>query len=155
MISNPSIEKNSTQVSLLWSPQFLWPGQRIDYYNISFMNKSNGNITTSYYRVNSTFSDQVFKLTKIHPNDIDLCTTAEIEFKISAVSVSGHLLPIINVTDWITPSCKLFNVYNAMVIHKCTHGKHCINNDRLCHGSHSISLSRLYDGFPIGLGLIV
>ena len=37
-----------------------------------------------------------------------MCSTAEIEFTISPVIVSGHVLPTVNVTDWITPS-RMFN----------------------------------------------
>ena len=69
------------------------------------MNKTNGSIIMSCYTVNTTFSDQVVKHTlTIDPND--LCTTAEIEFSISPVSVSGHLLPMINIAYLITPSCE-------------------------------------------------
>lgn len=100
--SNPSIEKNSTHLSLFWSPPFLWPGQRIDYYNISFINKSDSSI--AYYTVNSTFRDRVVKFTRmIHENDI-MCKRTEIEFFISAFNVSGYPLPSFNISDWITPT---------------------------------------------------
>ena len=98
---NPSIEKNSTHITLLWSPPFLWPGRRIQYYNISFVNKTDGSI--AYYRVNSTFSDQLVIFTRmIYQNE--KCTETEIEFTISAVGVSGLLVPVFNSTEWILPS---------------------------------------------------
>ena len=96
--NNPSIEKNSTHLSLLWSPPFLWPGQRIQYYNISLVNKTDGIV--AYYRVNSTFSDQL--VTFVYQNE--KCTSTEIEFRISAVGVSGLLVPVFNDTEWILPS---------------------------------------------------
>ena len=114
MSQSPYIINDSThdQLSLLWSPPFLWPGERIDYFNVSFMNKSDGSI--EYYKVDSVFSDQVVNLTVvINPNET--CTTAEIKFCISPVSVSGQLLRERNVTGWITPLCT-FNLIQGCIL---------------------------------------
>ena len=74
------------------------------------MNKTNESIALSF-TVNTTFSDQVIKLTK----EIERCTTAEIGFHIAPVSISGDLLPTISITDSITPSCKYSNFW--MTVH--------------------------------------
>ena len=34
---NPFLGKNATHQTLMWSPPFLWPGQRIQQYNISLI----------------------------------------------------------------------------------------------------------------------
>ena len=99
--SHQSIEKNSTHLTLLWSPPFLWPGQRIQNYNITFVNKTDGSI--AYYSVNGTFGDQVVRFSRmIYQNE--KCTSTKIEFRILADGISEPLPTPFNVTEWIHPS---------------------------------------------------
>ena len=102
ILFNPTLEKNATHLTLLWSPPFLWPGERIQYYSISFTNKSDSSIT--YYRVNSSYSNQVVQFTR--QIQMLMCIGAEFMFGISAISTSKSL-QVFNVTGQILPSCEL------------------------------------------------
>ena len=78
---NPNLVKdNATHVTLKWSPPFLWPGQRIDYYNVSFINTTDGNI--SYYRVNTSYTSSLASLT----TEIQQCTTTTLNIYITAIN---------------------------------------------------------------------
>ena len=84
---NPVLVKNTTHVTVTWSPPFLWPGRAIDYYMVSFVNHSDGSINSQM--VNSTFSDHVVSYTQQMPSERLSCTG--FSFCISAADSSGSL----------------------------------------------------------------
>ena len=92
---------NTTHLTLLWSPPFLWPGERINHYNAFFTTKSECILTEC--RVNSNYSDQIVSLT-INHNKIQMCT----EFKVFvfAIGIDASKLQTFNVTGQIMPSSK-------------------------------------------------
>lgn len=56
---NPMTVENSPHLTLLWSPPFLWPGHRIQLYNVSFA--IDGGINT--YLVKSSYTSEMVSLT--------------------------------------------------------------------------------------------
>ena len=101
---NPAIEINDTQLTLLWSPPFLWPGQPIHYFSLSVIN--NTDAITSLYRINTTFSDRIvifaLKLDQGQIQDILTCT--KMTFTISAFAASDVSLPqSFSLSKWILP----------------------------------------------------
>ena len=101
MADNPSVMMNSTHVMLTWSPLSLWPGHIIQYYNVSFANKTDG--STTYNRINSASSNGIVYFAKHMPDDILTCT--EFTFAVSAINTSGFVLQKFSVS-----SCK--RLYN-------------------------------------------
>ena len=100
---NPTIQSNSTHITLLWSPPFLWPGKRIHHYNVFFTSKTQ--YTFTYYQVNSSYNDQVVSLTKKINQNESLCT--EIVFFISAFDISAsEQLQTFITSEQIRPSSK-------------------------------------------------
>ena len=101
-MSNPSLTvQDSRTVLLKWSPPFLWPGQRIDFFNVSLVNRSDGSVTC--YRVNTTFNDPVVSLT-VDFADRGNSTCTELRFDIVAVSGSGNLPSIFGASLQYQPS---------------------------------------------------
>lgn len=98
LTSNPSVSKNSTHLTLTWSPPFLWPGHAIQYHNISFSNNTDGSIT--YHTVASVYSDGTVAYTRQIPTEVLTCT--EITFGVSAMNTSGFTLE-----TFVVSSCKL------------------------------------------------
>ena len=96
---------------MTWSPPFLWPGQRIDYYNISVTNGNDGN--TEYYRLNSSYSAKIVTFTlnadESHPSTFS-CNY--ITFSIVAFEKLSSLLPYLHESEliWTLPSCKLHDL---------------------------------------------
>ena len=75
---------NKTHATITWSPPFLWPGQAIQLYNISFASHVNSErINESYYLMNNTFSNSIVSYTK------QLLTCTEVTFDILAISLSS------------------------------------------------------------------
>ena len=109
---NPSLERNTTHLTLLWSPPFLWPGNRIQYYNITFTNRSTGSI--SYSRMNSTYNDQI--VTFAREIQIQICSSTELKICISAIS-SVELLESFCVADRLLPLRKqvLISIYEHIL----------------------------------------
>lgn len=105
LVSNPSLTlQESTSLLLEWSPPFLWPGQQIDYFNVSLANRSDDNVT--HHRVDATFSDEVVSLTFDFGNQgASLCS--ELILEISAVFGLANL-PGYNVSLQYQP-CKCIN----------------------------------------------
>ena len=103
---------NTTHLTLLWSPPFLWPGERINYYNVFFTTK--GECAHTEYRQKSNYSDQIVSLTVNH-NEAQMCT--EFELFVSAIDTDSSVLQVFNVTGLIMPSSKnhflqIENVYS-------------------------------------------
>ena len=102
---NPTIdyERLTNHITLLWSPPFLWPGERIHHYNVIFAIKRQCTITN--YWVNGDYSAETVSFTRRINHDIPVCT--EFEFFISAISIdTSEQLQTFNVTGWIKPSSK-------------------------------------------------
>ena len=102
---NPSVTIQTANPSLLvkWSPPFLWPGQRINHFNISIRNISSDLI--SHRIVNTTFSDTLVTFSKfIEPEQREHCS--EIEFAVSAVAKDGGTLQPFTVKSGY-PVCEL------------------------------------------------
>ena len=57
---NPFILKNASSFTLLWSPPFLWPGWRIQHYNISVTDTNDGDI--AHHMVNTTSTSPLISL---------------------------------------------------------------------------------------------
>jgi hypothetical protein len=107
---NPVLEKNTTHVTVHWSPPFLWPGQPIEYYNVSLMLESDGSVYSQ--RVNSTFSDPLVSYTEQMSGESLFCTS--FTFYITAVNSSGSSLQTFNVT-----SCKQCHIL-IFLVNSCT-----------------------------------
>ena len=101
---NPTIRRNVTHITLLWSPPFLWPGKIISYYNVSFTDKTRG--ISIYYRVNYSSNEIVPFSRRIHQSEsLIICT--EIVFSISAIGALEQLRTFIATdSQWIIPSSK-------------------------------------------------
>lgn len=140
--TNPTLEKNTTHVTVTWSPPFLWPGHAIDHYLVSFVNHSDGSVNSQ--RVNSTFSDHVLSYTKQMPGQSLHCTA--FSFCISAADFSGSLQTY-NITSCKQTSsrqhCDIDIVY-------CTLLPFSIASPRIEFPSVAINSSVLYksDGIP-------
>lgn len=105
---NPSFVRNATHLSLILSPPFLWPGHRIDFYNISVTQGTNGN--TDYYNMNSTYDAKMvtFTLDISEPHQ-SMISCSNITFNIVAFKKFSSLPAILQVSEWTWtfPSCKL------------------------------------------------
>ena len=91
--TNPMLVKNTTHVTVSWSPPFLWSGEAISHYNISFI-KNMDVETVTHHLMNHTYSDSVVSYSQEITDK--LLTCAEVMFVISAVgksSSSGTLRP--------------------------------------------------------------
>ena len=103
---NPSISKNDTHLILLWSPPFLWPGQRIQYYNITLIIDDDGSIA-HHMVVNTTLTNPLIEIL-FPPRLSSLQFNAQntpscITFAISPVSdgSASQLVQTINISDWV------------------------------------------------------
>ena len=99
---NPLISKTATHVTLMWSPPFLWPGQRIQRWNITVTNKNDGN--TSHHIMNSSFTDPIISFT-MSWSYLQLstmtCTEIIYIFSISPVSEAApKVMQTVNFSDW-------------------------------------------------------
>ena len=102
--SNPSISKNATHLTLMWSPPFLWPGYRIQHYNISMTNKSDSSI--AHHVVDSSVTNPIVT-SSLHLNTLNMLSCIAIIYSISPVD--GPVLePIQNYSisycAWTFPS---------------------------------------------------
>ena len=95
---NPMVMKNSTHVTVAWSPPYLWPGQAILHYNVSFTNMSDGSVNLT--SLNSTYNDPMVTHSIPVPLEVFACT--EVVFGISAIASSGQL------ETFHASSCKYF-----------------------------------------------
>ena len=108
LTSNPSIIRNATHATLLWSPPFLWPGHRIEYFNVSITNNSNtiADTTAVYYLVNdSSYYDATLM---IYPVNVPIGTSRSLlscnnlTFHLSAIEKTNYeqLQQTFTVSDW-------------------------------------------------------
>ena len=113
---NPLISKTATHVTLMWSPPFLWPGQRIQRYNITVTNKNDGN--SSHYILNPSLTDPIISFSmSMSYLQLNTRTCTEVIFSISPVSESAPEMQTVNVSDWIWNSGIAIdsNYYNQCV----------------------------------------
>lgn len=115
MNHNPHVESDTSNLTVSWSPAFLWPGHALRYFNVSFTNKSDDSVT--YHRINSTFDARVVSFTRKIQEEPLMCT--EIAITISAISAYSHgtllqPLQLFNVTDRIFPSRKQAAIENIV-----------------------------------------
>ena len=103
---NPSISKNDTHLILLWSAPFLWPGQRIQQYNITMTTDDDGSIahhmvvnTTSTIPLNEILFPPRLRSLQFNAQNTPSCIT----FAISPVSDGSASQPIqtVNISDWV------------------------------------------------------
>ena len=102
LLSNPTISKNATHVTLMWSPPFLWPGHRIQYYNISMTNKSNGSIFTAHYTVDISITNPIVTVSFPMSWNRNILYCMGITCSISPI-IDGSSLELeqtFSVTDW-------------------------------------------------------
>ena len=59
---NPLVAKNATHLTLMWSPPFLWPGQRIQHYNIS-VSTNNGDGRVELHVLDTSLTNPVITAT--------------------------------------------------------------------------------------------
>ena len=104
---NPDIVKNNTHVGVRWSPPFLWPGQAIEYYNVSLMIEKDGSVYSQ--RVNSTFSDPLVSYIQQMSGERLSCTS--FTFYITAINSSGSSFQTFNIT-----SCKEYHSLNLICL---------------------------------------
>ena len=102
---NPSISKNVTHFTLLWSPPFLWPSERIQHYKISVINKNDG--STAYHMVNTTSTTPVvslsfpMSLSSLQFNTQNILSCPMTTFSISPVDgTTAEPMQTFNVSDW-------------------------------------------------------
>lgn len=89
----------------MWSPAFLWPGQRIQRYNISVTNKNNGN--NSLHMLDASFTDPIVSFS-MSLNFLQLnmltCIGSMFIFSISPVTESSselNMMQTVTISDWI------------------------------------------------------
>ena len=106
MSPNPSTSKNDTHLILLWSPPFLWPGQRIQHYNITMTIDDDGSIA-HHMVVNTTLTNPLIEVlfpTRLSSLQFNAQNTPScITFAISPVSDGTAFEPVqtINISDWV------------------------------------------------------
>lgn len=127
--SNPSIINNGTHTVLIWSPPFLWPGEHIQYFNLSVENKRDGSLV--YHQVNYIYNESVVHFyMKLNESEIlETLTCTEMSFVISAVNTVGMLPQTFNLSDWILPLRTFVHEYcfaliNPLIIYMCMHNNH-------------------------------
>ena len=110
MSPNPILVVNSNHMTLQWSPPFLWPGHRIQQYEVHCA-RDDENISTRY--VSSSYLDEIVSLSSplssLHQSE-NLLLCQNVKFNISAIDdVETEQLTPANVSYWIwvPPSCKL------------------------------------------------
>ena len=101
---NPILVKNATHRTLMWSPPFLWPGQRIQQYNISVTS----NEIVEYYVLDTLLTNPI--ITVAFPKNPSLLVNTQniltciptITFSISPVFDGSVLEPvqIFSISDW-------------------------------------------------------
>ena len=100
ILSNPSLTNNATHFTLMWSPPFLWPGHRIQYYIVSVTNRSDGNMT--HHRVNTSFSDSLVTFSVRSLNTPSMLSCMGIAFSISAIDgSSSQQMQTFNISNWL------------------------------------------------------
>lgn len=107
--SNPFLVVKGTHLILEWSPAFLWPGHRIQEYNVFYARDYGTNV--SHYNVNSSYVQEIVSLTLPFFSDALLSC---INFNISAVDgITSEYLPPAIVSNWVWKfsSCKLLLNY--------------------------------------------
>ena len=107
---NPTLVRNITHVTLLWSPPFLWPGHRIDNFNVSYTMIYLGSKKSVYHRINGSHESKImsFTLDVVKSSQSEL-SCIYIMFNISAFENLFESLQTFNVSDWMwtSPLCKL------------------------------------------------
>ena len=113
---NPTLVRNTTHVTLLWSPPFLWPGHRINYFNVSYTMINLGSRKNAYHRINGSQGRKImsFTLDVVKPSQSELYCIY-ITFNISAFENLSESLQTVNVSDWMwtSPLCKLICKHTA------------------------------------------
>ena len=102
ILPNPSLMNNASHFTLMWSPPFLWPGHRIQYYNISVtkFNKTDGSM--KHHRVDTSFSDSLVAFSVHSLNTLSMLSCIGIVFSISAIDgSSSEQMQTFNISDWL------------------------------------------------------
>jgi hypothetical protein len=107
---NPSISQNATRFTLLWSPPFLWPGQRIQHYNITVTNDGDGSIAY-HMMVNTTSTNPLIEVPfpmslrsfqlSLNTPKVPSCITFSISPVIDGTASVSELNQTINISDWV------------------------------------------------------
>ena len=109
---NPAIDRNATHFILQWSPPFLWPGKRIEYYIINLYDSYN-TAGSTHYRVNVTSVISVLETFAVNVSstmNANLqCTAVDFTFSLAAV-VSESTPEAFNASFTIAPTGNLGNV---------------------------------------------
>ena len=103
MSGNAFISKSATHVTLTWSPPFLWPGQRIQCYNISVSTNRNDEISV-HHMMNSSFlyATVSFSLNMSYFLQSNSLTCMEVLFRVSPVTESApELMTDVTFSDWM------------------------------------------------------
>ena len=89
---NPSVVTQSSNDSLLfkWSPPYLWPGSRLNYYKITITNITDTYTNVVHQHLNATFHDALVSLMLEHAYQDQTCT--EYVFEIFAVNDRNRTL---------------------------------------------------------------
>ena len=80
---------------MIFSPPFLWPGQRITYYTL--LVRDTGNDVVLEDRINATFGDTVVTFTHVLDHS-QRQSCSKLVFVVSALSESDELFKPFNVT---------------------------------------------------------
>ena len=104
---NPLLSKNDTHLTLMWSPPFLWPGQRIQHYNI--IATDNGNRRVEHRILDTLITNPVIavpfainsSLLQFNTQNMLSCMP-RIIFSISPIdrSVLETMRQTFNISDW-------------------------------------------------------
>ena len=102
---NPYLVKNATHLTLMWSPPFLWPGQRIQQYNISVTN----NERIEYHMLDTSLTNPIVTVSfptspsLLQFNAQNMLACMPITFSISPVYDGSILekMQTFNISDWI------------------------------------------------------
>ena len=86
---------------LQWSPPYLWPGQAIQYYNVFVTNEKK---ESAYYRVTTTFRDEVVFLEVTTTDEYISPMCSELQFFISAIGYDDTKLSPFSAVGGYLPS---------------------------------------------------
>ena len=96
MTPNPSvILENATTLLVQWSPPFLWPGYRINYFNVSVRDKRLSTDNVLMFDVlNATFDELIVSHYHVrNTSEQDASECNELLFEVSSYTSSNSSLP--------------------------------------------------------------
>ena len=95
--------KNSTSLTVSWSPPFLWPGHRIEHYDILFVRQGIDRDIT-FHRESGNYTSEVVAVTMDVQNlsKILMCS----ELMVCILATTAYPSPVLKICVRDFPHCK-------------------------------------------------